>query len=190
MTPQNLQDYVKVYENFIDEETRLGAIEEIKNIDWQMHSFYRASVGDYVRFDNELDIGYSLGTYGKRIQDQIWFAINRYITEDMAFCSNWYASWNGYAQVRFNKYDETTKMKLHCDHIHSLFDGHRKGIPILTVLGALNDNYEGGEFLMFNDKQVDIPAGAVIIFPSNFLYPHEVKPVKSGTRYSYVSWVW
>ena len=190
MTPQNLMDYVKVYENFIDEETRAGVIEEIKDINWQMHHFYEAGSGRNVQFENELDIGYSLGAYGQKVQDQIWFAIQRYVVQDMAFCSDWYASWQGYSQVRFNKYDETTKMKLHCDHIHSLFDGYRKGIPILTVLGALNDGYEGGEFMMFGDKQVEMPAGSVLVFPSNFLYPHEVKPVKSGTRYSYVSWVW
>ena len=190
MTPQNLMDYVKVYENFLDEETCKGAIQEVQNIDWQMHSFYRSGVGDYVRFDNELDIGYSLGEYGKKVQGKIWFAIEQYIVKDMAFCDTWYNSWNGYSQVRFNKYDETTKMKLHCDHIHSLFDGQRKGVPVLTVLGALNNDYEGGEFMMFGDQKVDMPAGSVIVFPSNFMYPHEVKPVKSGTRYSFVSWVW
>lgn len=183
-------DYVKVYENFIDEETRAGAIEEIKNINWQTHSFYRPLANDFVRFDNEFDIGYGTGEYAKKVQDKLWFAIEKYILQDMSFCSEWWSTWNGYTQIRFNKYDQTTKMKLHCDHIHDAFDGQRKGVPILTILGALNDNYEGGEFIMFGDKQVDIPAGAVLIFPSNFMYPHEVKPVKAGTRYSYVSWVW
>ena len=31
---------------------------------------------------------------------------------------------------------------LHADHIHSMFDGEKKGIPILSVLGVLNDDYE------------------------------------------------
>jgi predicted 2-oxoglutarate/Fe(II)-dependent dioxygenase YbiX len=71
-----------------------------------------------------------------------------------------------------------------------MFDGQRKGIPTLTVLGGLNDDYEGGELMMFGDKQIYLPSGSVIVFPSNFMYPHEVKPVKSGIRYSYVSWSW
>jgi predicted 2-oxoglutarate/Fe(II)-dependent dioxygenase YbiX len=71
-----------------------------------------------------------------------------------------------------------------------MFDGSRKGVPVLTVLGALNDDYEGGELVMWNDTQIELTAGKIMIFPSNFLYPHEVKIVKEGIRYSFVSWVW
>jgi len=84
-------------------------------------------------------------------------------------------------------------MSLHCDHIHSMFDGTRKGIPTLTILGALNTkdiDYTGGEFIMFEDKEYNMKAGQVMIFPSCFLYPHKVNLVTSGTRYSFVSWVW
>ena len=38
-------------------------------------------------------------------------------------------------------------MAEHCDHIHSIFEGERKGIPVMTALGSLNDDYMGGEFL-------------------------------------------
>ena len=55
-------------------------------------------------------------------------------------------------KVRFNKYAENKKMALHADHIHSMFDGERKGIPILSVLGVLNDDYEGGEFVLIDEK--------------------------------------
>jgi predicted 2-oxoglutarate/Fe(II)-dependent dioxygenase YbiX len=81
-------------------------------------------------------------------------------------------------------------MAKHCDHIHDIFDGEKKGIPILSCLGALNDNYKGGEFILFDNKQVELKAGELLIFPSNFMYPHEIKPVTKGTRYSYISWVY
>ena len=32
--------------------------------------------------------------------------------------------------------------------------------------------------------------GDVLIFPSNFMYPHRVTEVKRGIRYSAISWVW
>jgi predicted 2-oxoglutarate/Fe(II)-dependent dioxygenase YbiX len=80
-------------------------------------------------------------------------------------------------------------MALHADHIHSMFDGERKGIPILSVLGVLNDDYEGGEFYLI-DKKTDLSKGDIIVFPSNFMYPHKVEPVTKGTRYSYISWIW
>jgi predicted 2-oxoglutarate/Fe(II)-dependent dioxygenase YbiX len=43
---------------------------------------------------------------------------------------------------------------------------------------------------MFDDYEIKFKQGDVIIFPSLFLYPHKVEPVKKGTRYSYISWVW
>jgi predicted 2-oxoglutarate/Fe(II)-dependent dioxygenase YbiX len=54
---------------------------------------------------------------------------------------------------------------------------------------ALNDGYEGGEFAFFNRELVyKLKKGSCIMFPSNFMYPHEVIPVTSGTRYSIVTW--
>ena len=81
-------------------------------------------------------------------------------------------------------------MSKHCDHIHDVFDGERKGIPTISILGGLNNNYEGGEFIMFDDYEIKIKAGDLLLFPSVFLYPHKVEPVTKGERYSFVSWAW
>ena len=40
------------------------------------------------------------------------------------------------------------------------------------------------------DKVIDFKGGDILIFPSNFMYPHKVEPVIEGTRYSYISWLW
>ena len=91
------------------------------------------------------------------------------------------------SEVRLNRYGEGKDMKTHFDHIHSMFDGENKGIPILSVVGLLNDNFTGGEFYV-NGVNMKLKKGDIIIFPSNFMYPHEVKTIKKGERYSYVSW--
>ena len=190
MTPQNLIDYIRVYENHIPQDICQKAVENLDKSSWREHAFYDAATGQHTSYDHELAISYDEIPEKEFISKQIWFALERYIVKDFVGFHEWFNGWNGYAGVRFNRYDPTTQMKLHCDHIHSMFDGQRKGIPVLTVLGALNDNYEGGEFVMFGDLEIKLPAGAVIVFPSNFMYPHEVKPVKKGVRYTYVSWAW
>jgi Rps23 Pro-64 3,4-dihydroxylase Tpa1-like proline 4-hydroxylase len=54
---------------------------------------------------------------------------------------------------------------------------------------ALNDDYEGGEFAFFDRELVyKLKKGDALMFPSNFMYPHEIMPVTSGTRYSIVTW--
>jgi predicted 2-oxoglutarate/Fe(II)-dependent dioxygenase YbiX len=53
----------------------------------------------------------------------------------------------------------------------------------------LNDDYEGGEFAFFDRKlKYKLKKGSCIMFPSNFMYPHEIMPVTSGTRYSIITW--
>jgi Rps23 Pro-64 3,4-dihydroxylase Tpa1-like proline 4-hydroxylase len=53
----------------------------------------------------------------------------------------------------------------------------------------LNDDYEGGEFAFFNrELTYKLKKGSCIMFPSNFMYPHEIMPVTSGTRYSIITW--
>lgn len=53
----------------------------------------------------------------------------------------------------------------------------------------LNDDYEGGEFAFFDRKMIaKTPKGSALLFPSNFMFPHEIMPVLSGTRYSVVTW--
>lgn len=190
MTPQNLMDYVKVYENFIDKNLCESAVDNLDSVSWTEHSFYQARTDTMVSYDHELSISHDRIPEKDDINKKLWYAIERYILKDFASFDKWFGGWNGYTEIRFNRYDPTTQMKLHCDHIHSMFDGQRKGIPVLTILGTLNDDYEGGELMMFGDTQIKLPAGSVVVFPSNFMYPHEVKPVKSGVRYSYVSWTW
>ena len=35
---------------------------------------------------------------------------------------------------------------------------------------------------------VPVETGDILLFPSNFMYPHEVRETTKGTRYSFVSW--
>ena len=88
---------------------------------------------------------------------------------------------------RLNKYSVGQTMREHYDHIHSIFDGEKKGIPVLSLVGLLNDNFEGGEFYI-NNKPIELKKGDILIFPSCFIYPHTVKSLTKGNRFTYVSW--
>ena len=159
----------------------------VKNNTWEKHYFYTFRQ-EFIQNENELSVSWNEGKLEKQLQNKLWYAIEKYIVKDFNF--KWFSGWSGYKEVRFNKYDKDTEMKEHCDHIHTIFDGTIKGIPILSIVGCLNEDYEGGEFIMWQTEKIEIPEGAVLIFPSNFMYPHKVNPVTKGTRYSYVSWVY
>jgi predicted 2-oxoglutarate/Fe(II)-dependent dioxygenase YbiX len=68
-------------------------------------------------------------------------------------------------------------------------DSYEKFPREISCSFSLNSGYEGGEFAFFDREVViKLPKGSALIFPSNFLYPHEVMPVTKGTRYSIVTW--
>jgi len=187
---KDLRSYVMVLENWIDKQICNQTIFELQNANWKQHTFYDVkNKKSLTQSDNrELDVTYEDGLSTKSyIMQRIWDAFQSYII-NLNF--SWFGGWQGFTDVRFNMYKETRLMAEHCDHIHSMFDGERKGIPTMTALGMLNENFTGGELVMWGNEVITMPAGSIVIFPSCFLYPHRVEPVTEGTRYSFVSWAW
>ena len=94
---------------------------------------------------------------------------------------------NNLTDFRITKYHVGGFMSKHVDNIHHSH-GQNYGYPQLTGLLFLNDNYEGGEILI-SGKSFKTNAGSALIFPSNFIYPHEVLEVTKGVRYSITCWM-
>ena len=92
-----------------------------------------------------------------------------------------------HTDFRANKYSEGGFMSKHCDNIHHSH-GQKYGFPQVSSLLFLNDNYEGGEFVVA-DEVYNTKKGSALIFPSNFMFPHEVKPITKGIRWSIIAWI-
>ena len=88
--------------------------------------------------------------------------------------------------IEILKYENTGFYTWHVDHFAT--------IPrTMSCILLLNNDYEGGNLCFRNpdgsgEWQVEIRPNRMIVWPSNFLYPHTVKPVTKGTRYSVVAW--
>ena len=185
---KDLNTYVKVYKNFLGKELCENAVKELEMVEWQMHKFYDQIRKNTLSTEKELSVFFDNIKNKPVLMEKTWSAIEKYIIKDFNF--PWYNSWSGFTNIRFNRYSEQTNMKLHCDHIHDMFDGNIKGVPILSIVGILNDNYLGGDFIMWEDTKIELQAGDILLFPSNFLFPHKVLDVTKGKRYSFVSWVY
>lgn len=83
--------------------------------------------------------------------------------------------------LNFVKYGPNQHFQEHTDHGFSYN-------CVVSVVGYVNDDYDGGE-LAFRLQGIEIKpkAGDVFVFPSNFMYPHRAMPVHSGTKYSIVT---
>tara|TARA_R110002020_G_scaffold116016_1_gene266202 strand:- start:3191 stop:3778 length:588 start_codon:yes stop_codon:yes gene_type:complete len=187
----NLKDYILHLSNWIPEDILNQTLKELKKEkNWQQHQYTNTKtfMAKSKNKEKELDVCYGDNlTCVKKIQDLVWKGLEKYIVKDK-LGGDVFKGWSGFSKLRFNRYNKNQIMSKHADHIVSLFSGDVRGIPILSIVGILNDNYQGGEFVMFNDYKIKFKPGDLIIFPSVFLYPHKVNPVTNGTRYSFVSW--
>ena len=92
--------------------------------------------------------------------------------------------------IRFNRYEPGQIMRQHHDHIHDIFDGQNKGIPVLSFILNFNDDYEGADLFFWEDTVIKLGKGDIVMFPSCFLFPHGVTEATKGKRYSAVTWGW
>jgi hypothetical protein len=77
---------------------------------------------------------------------------------------------------RLLKYEVGAKIHPHTDHNISVYG---------SCTFNLNDEYTGGEFSFWRGKyDISLGRGDVLIFPADFYWVHEVKPIKTGVRYS------
>jgi len=187
----NLKNYILKLDNWIPQNIIDKSIKELSDDNtWKKHTFTNPLTFESKpkNGNKELDVCYGNKlSYLKEFHELTWKALERYIVIEKIGGKE-FDGWSGFSQIRFNRYNKNQIMSKHADHIKSLFKGEIKGIPILSIVCVLNDDYEGGEFIMFDDYEIKFKAGDLIIFPSVFLYPHLVKPVKKGIRYSFVSW--
>jgi 2OG-Fe(II) oxygenase superfamily len=88
---------------------------------------------------------------------------------------------NYWEASNFIKYGKDQHFQVHSDHGYSY-------IAVLSAVGYINDDYEGGE-LYFDKFNLTIKpkAGDLYLFPSAFVYSHAAMPVQSGTKYSIVT---
>ena len=81
----------------------------------------------------------------------------------------------------FIKYEPGHHFQEHHDH------GYSYNCTV-SLVAYLNDDYEGGElYFRLQNLTIKPKAGDLYVFPSNYMYPHQAKEVKSGTKYCIVT---
>jgi predicted 2-oxoglutarate/Fe(II)-dependent dioxygenase YbiX len=179
----NLQDYIAIY-NINNPSLCRQVIQMMDEKQWIKHSYCNPITGEHTTCPDDLDMSYQndavTNDLQKFFEQCTWDYLSTVAPVNFPL--------QELTRIRFNRYNVGTNMKMHHDHIHTIFDGERKGVPILSFLALLNDDFEGGDFLMFDGEKIKLSMGDVLVFPSNFLYPHAVTTVTKGTRYSCVSW--
>jgi predicted 2-oxoglutarate/Fe(II)-dependent dioxygenase YbiX len=182
---KNINDYIVVFENIVTPNLCDAILNEYANTNEWLDTGTRGGIRKDIRSATTIlmstDQVIAVNEKVRRKLDKYVFAsaglaIRKY-NEKFTLCNIEQDS--GYELLRY----ETGQF--YTTHTDSF-----KGAPrAVSCSFVLNDDYEGGEFAFFNRELIyKLPKGSVLMFPSNFMYPHEVMPVTRGTRYSIVTW--
>ena len=178
----SITDYIGFYEDIIPD----FVCDKIMAHDWGMgKSTYSNNDGKSKTSDDRVEMDevwvFKDMTYYDDIKKGVLKATKKY----SKYHKNFYC--HHHTDFRINRYSEGGFMSEHVDNIHHSH-GQQYGYPVVSVLLYLNDNYEGGEFFVA-EKEFKPKKGSAIVFPSNFMYPHEAKTVIKGIRWSIISWL-
>ena len=182
---KELKDYIVVMNNVMPPPVADAVLAEYKNCDDWINAIIKN--GEDLNVRNCQTIGISFENIilknleARKKIDGMLFSIAGQAIKEYVRHFNWakIEQDSGYELLKYEVGDFYTT------HTDSFKDQPRA----VSCSFTLNDDYEGGEFAFFNRELVyNLKKGSCIMFPSNFMYPHEIMPVTSGTRYSIVTW--
>lgn len=181
----DVREYIVVFENIISDNLCQEILDEYSNdISWVNTKIAKGTDRDIRRCDaiNITDQAIIERNLEKRksIDEKLFICAGEAIKKyNEKFNDAHIEGDSGYTLLR---YQEGEYYRQHTDHF-------LKAPRSVSCSFALNSGYEGGEWGFFNREIViKAPKGSAIMFPSNFMYPHEIMPVIRGVRYSIITW--
>ena len=187
-----LKDLIHVEKGIIPANLCDHIIQDIETREWRPHTWYNNVNKSFGSEETmELDVQ-SITPELQQLLTPIMIQAGSAYNQKYAYlrCERTQQIMNKFSTIRFNRYGGGQIMRQHHDHIHSLFDGKEKGIPVLSFILNFNDTYEGAKLFFWDDYAMDLGVGDIVMWPSPFLWPHGVTEAVSGTRYSAVCWAW
>lgn len=181
----DLRDYVVVLENIVSDELCNEVLEEYSNDKNWVNTTTGGGLNREVRRCDAINMSDAAiiqqnQEKRKSIDDRLFVCAGEAIKKyNEKFKHAHIQGDSGYTLLR---YQEGEFYSEHTDHFLA-------APRIVSCSFILNDNFEGGEFAFFNRKLVYKPQkGSALMFPSNFLYPHEIMLVTKRVRYSIITW--
>lgn len=183
---KSLEDYIFTLDNVVPEELCNRILEEYRESQfWIPSSVGGGNVDNQIRncdiinisTDNVLQENFDAR---KKIDEDFYLCASNAINEYRKLFPEVASEIDtGYDLLRYNQ------GQFYVQHTDSFKQQQRS----VSCSFLLNDDYEGGEFAFF-DREIVIRGGkgSIVMFPSNFMFPHEIMPVISGTRYSIITW--
>jgi predicted 2-oxoglutarate/Fe(II)-dependent dioxygenase YbiX len=182
----NLNEYIVVIKNALSLSLCDVILQEFKNSDeWKDTTVKSGKVAKDIR--NCQTIGISLPQVIQKNKD-IRHSLDNAIFDGASKCIKEYNTRFSHCRIEEDSGYELLKYPEGCFYIQHT-DSFKARPRAVSCSFILNDDFEGGEFAFFDrELKYKLEKGDALLFPSNFMYPHEVMPVTKGTRYSIITW--
>ena len=173
----NLKNFIECFPNILDD----TICDNIINT-YDPKKFNRAEVEDgEISNDRKVYENFLDSKFENIIFTKVGKILNTYATNHK-WLSTQRLEDTGYMHLCYKGSDKG-EYKMHIDH----FDFHPR---VLSISFILNENYNGGDFLFFDEKyKIEKKKGMAVVFPSNFCFPHAVTPVTNGDRHAIITWI-
>ena len=185
MLYSNITDYIVVIKNALTYPLCDAILNEFKNSDEWINSEIASGINKNVRNCQTIGVSYpSIIEKNKKVR----LKIDKYLMASASKCIKEYNIKFPYCKIEEDSGYELLRYEEGCFYIEHI-DSFKARPRAVSCSFILNDDFEGGEFAFFNKEfKYKLDKGDALLFPSNFMYPHEVLPVTKGTRYSIITW--
>jgi predicted 2-oxoglutarate/Fe(II)-dependent dioxygenase YbiX len=183
---KHINDYIVVFESVMTHALCDSILEEFKNEDeWGKTVVGGGRIDETIRTAETIIISYPhVIEKNKKVRQKL----DKYVFASAGLAIKKYNEKFSLAKIEEDSGYELLRYKegqFYTQHTDS-FKARPRAV---SCSFALNDDYEGGEWGFFDREMViKAPKGSAVLFPSNFMYPHEIMPVTKGTRYSVITW--
>jgi predicted 2-oxoglutarate/Fe(II)-dependent dioxygenase YbiX len=186
MQYEKLEDYIYIVKNALVHEVCDEILNEFINSDeWIDTVVGKGEINKNIRNCQTIGISYSSIIQGNK---DIRHKLDNAIFDGASKCIQEYNNKFPHCKIEEDSGYELLKYPKGCFYTEHT-DSFKARPRAVSCSFILNDDFEGGEFAFFNKElKYKLEKGDALLFPSNFMYPHEVMPVIKGTRYSIITW--
>tara|TARA_B100000424_G_scaffold30541_1_gene20787 strand:+ start:2204 stop:2887 length:684 start_codon:yes stop_codon:yes gene_type:complete len=189
----NMSDHILYLPSFIDKDICKSVMNSLDNLERDDSTPYTDGL-----LNDDADTYFDPDIkYIDKVRDRIFIdGLKEYASKIRSFNWSYYNTKSFHcSEMIIRRYNQGSEFKYHHDDIIGEMFQHwfirRQNILTCNFYFSDAKDYEGGDLVFTcSDKKYHTSVGDIIIFPSNWMFYHEVQKITKGKRYSGTVWLY
>ena len=188
----NLSDHIVYLKSFIDRDICLSVMNSLDNLEKDKSAPYTDGL-----LNDDADTYFDPDIkYIDEVRNRIFVdGLEEYAKKIRAFNWSYYDTKSFHcSEMIIRRYNEGSEFKYHHDDIIGEIFPHwflrRQNILTCNFYFSDANDYDGGDLVFTCGEKFHPTMGDIIIFPSNWMFYHEVQKITKGKRYSGTVWLY